>query len=115
MLVYTHSTLLSLDFDGDEMNMHLPQTEEAKAEAMFLMGTMNNIVTPRNGEPLISATQDFITCVFLLSGRDIFYDRSQFAQICGYMGDALLDIELPIPAIIKPVTLWVYQTSYIYF
>lgn len=99
-------TNIDLDFDGDEMNMHLPQTEEAKAEAVMLMGTQNNIVTPRNGEPLISATQDFITCCFLMTGRDIFYDRSQFAQICCYMGDSLLDVKLPPPAIIRPVTLW---------
>ena len=49
------------DFDGDEMNLHLPQTEEAKAEAITLMGSKSNIVTPRNGEPLIAAIQDFIT------------------------------------------------------
>lgn len=40
------------DFDGDEMNMHLPQTEEARAEAAELMAVPKNIVTPRNGEPL---------------------------------------------------------------
>ena len=49
------------DFDGDEMNLHLPQTEEAKAEAITLMGSKSNIITPRNGEPLIAAIQDFIT------------------------------------------------------
>ena len=42
---------------GDEMNMHLPQTEEAKAEAEELMCITNNLVTPRNGEPLVAATQ----------------------------------------------------------
>ncbi|CAF5211656.1 unnamed protein product, partial [Rotaria magnacalcarata] len=49
------------DFDGDEMNLHLPQTEEAKAEALILMGTKSNLVTPRNGEMIIGATQDFLT------------------------------------------------------
>jgi DNA-directed RNA polymerase III subunit RPC1 len=49
------------DFDVDEMNLHLPQTEEAKAEAITLMGSKSNIITPRNGEPLIAAIQDFIT------------------------------------------------------
>ena len=32
---------------GDEMNMHLPQTEEARAEALTLMGVKNNIITPK--------------------------------------------------------------------
>ena len=37
------------DFDGDEMNLHLPQTEEARAEARHLLGVHNNLVTPRRG------------------------------------------------------------------
>ena len=43
-------TPYNADFDGDEMNLHLPQTEEAKAEAITLMGVKNNLITPRNGE-----------------------------------------------------------------
>jgi hypothetical protein len=45
------------DFDGDEMNLHVPQTEEARAEAIELMGVLNNLVTPRTGELVIGATQ----------------------------------------------------------
>ena len=99
-------TPYNADFDGDEMNLHVPQTEEARAEALVLMGTKNNLVTPRNGEPLIAATQDFITASYLLSRKDVFYDRSQFVQICCYMEDANQMIEIPNPAIMKPVQLW---------
>ncbi|CAG2183580.1 unnamed protein product, partial [Oppiella nova] len=63
-------TPYNADFDGDEMNLHLLQTEEAKAEASVLMGTKNNILTPRNGEPLIAAIQDFITGAYLLTQKD---------------------------------------------
>ncbi len=45
------------DFDGDEMNLHLPQTEEARAEALCLMGSTANLATPKNGEIMIAATQ----------------------------------------------------------
>ena len=45
------------DFDGDEMNVHVPQTEEARAEAALLMGVEHNLATPKNGEILIAATQ----------------------------------------------------------
>jgi len=45
------------DFDGDEMNVHVPQTEEARAEAALLMGVMHNLATPKNGEILVAATQ----------------------------------------------------------
>lgn len=38
------------DFDGDEMNLHLPQTEEARAEATLLMGTVSNLCVPKSGE-----------------------------------------------------------------
>ncbi|KAJ3099768.1 hypothetical protein HK100_004836 [Physocladia obscura] len=94
------------DFDGDEMNLHVPQTEEARAEAQELMGVKNNLVTPRNGDPLIAATQDFITASFLQSRRDVFYDRTQFCQIVNYMFDSLVNIELPPPTILKPMKLW---------
>ena len=51
------------------MNMHLPQTEEAKAEAEELMCITHNLVTPRNGEPLVAATQDFLTGAYLLTQK----------------------------------------------
>lgn len=44
------------DFDGDEMNIHVPQTEEARAEARTLMNVKNNICVPKAGEPLVAAT-----------------------------------------------------------
>ncbi|CAE6465940.1 unnamed protein product [Rhizoctonia solani] len=96
------------DFDGDEMNLHsdVPQTEEARTEAFILMNVRQNIVTPRNGEPIISAIQDFITASFLLSSKDRFFDRRQFTQICSYFGDAELQIDIPPPTIIKPARLW---------
>uniref|UniRef100_H2ZH13 DNA-directed RNA polymerase subunit n=1 Tax=Ciona savignyi TaxID=51511 RepID=H2ZH13_CIOSA len=97
------------DFDGDEMNLHLPQTEEAKAEALFLMGTKNNMVTPRNGEPLIAAIQDFITAAYLLTQKDVFFSRAQAARLISYIiayEDRTTKIDLPPPCIIKPSTLW---------
>lgn len=94
------------DFDGDEMNLHVPQTEEARAEAMNLMGVKYNLTTPKNGEPIIAATQDFITAAYLLSDKDCFFDRKSFTYICTHMllGDTHLD--LPPPTIFKPQMLW---------
>ncbi|KAF8075932.1 hypothetical protein FPV67DRAFT_389261 [Lyophyllum atratum] len=94
------------DFDGDEMNLHVPQTEEARTEALELMSVKHNLVTPRNGEPVIAAIQDFITASFLLSRKDRFLDRRQFTQICCYFGDANMQIDIPPPTIWKPVRLW---------
>jgi len=94
------------DFDGDEMNMHLPQTEEARTEAQLLMGVENNLITPRNGEPLVAASQDFLTCSYLITQRDVFFNREKFCSLCCYFGDAAEEIEIPPPAIVKPVALW---------
>lgn len=94
------------DFDGDEMNLHVPQTEEARTEAIELMGVKHNLVTPKNGEPIISAIQDFITAAYLLSSRDVFYDRKAFTQICMYMVGAEMHLDLPPPTLLKPAVLW---------
>ncbi|EGD81078.1 RNA polymerase III large subunit [Salpingoeca rosetta] len=94
------------DFDGDEMNLHVPQTEEARAEAAELMLTTNNLCTPCNGKPLIAATQDFITGAYLLTTKDVFLSRQDIAQLACYMGDGELLVHLPPPTIIKPMKLW---------
>jgi DNA-directed RNA polymerase III subunit RPC1 len=102
-------TPYNADFDGDEMNLHVPQTEEARAEAIELMGVKNNLVTPRNGQPLIAATQDFITGSYLISQKDTFLTKKEFTQIICYMTDASIRIDLPAPVIVK-----VYIYIYIY-
>ena len=94
------------DFDGDEMNLHVPQTEEARTEAVQLMGVKHNIVTPKNGEPIISAIQDFVTAAYLLSSLDNFYDRKTFITTCLGMLEQDTRFELPPPAIVKPQALW---------
>ncbi|KAJ4350395.1 DNA-directed RNA polymerase III subunit C1 (rpo31) [Didymosphaeria variabile] len=104
------------DFDGDEMNLHVPQTEEARTEATELMGVKYNLATPKNGTPLIAAIQDFITAAYQLSSKNNFFDRGTFTQICNYMfaGEGAFDpstgryhpIELPPPTVLKPQALW---------
>lgn len=94
------------DFDGDEMNMHLPQTEEARAEANLLMGVHNNLTTPRNGEPLVAASQDFLSASYLLTQKDQFFTFEQFCSLVAYFGDADEHIDIPIPTVMKPMRLW---------
>lgn len=102
-------TPYNADFDGDEMNLHFPQTEEARAEALVLMGNKSNLVTPRNGELLIAATQDFITGAYMLTQKDNFLNRGEACQLAATLlagDDTNMQIDLPPPAIRKPVTLW---------
>lgn len=63
------------DFDGDEMNLHVPQGEEARAEAHTLMKVQEQISTPRYGGPIIGAIQDFITAAYFLTKSGTYFDR----------------------------------------
>ncbi|KAI5172620.1 DNA-directed RNA polymerase III subunit RPC1 [Nematocida sp. LUAm3] len=72
------------DFDGDEMNIHLAQNTEARVEALELMGVKNNLVVPRNGQPLVAATQDFITGAYLITDKDVFFNREEIGQLLAY-------------------------------
>lgn len=94
------------DFDGDEMNLHLPQTEEARAEAIQLMGVQQNIITPKDGELVIAATQDFLTASFLITQKDVFFTKDKFCQVCSFFTASTEQIDLPPPSIVKPVELW---------
>ncbi|MES1909449.1 MAG: hypothetical protein MHM6MM_002182 [Cercozoa sp. M6MM] len=94
------------DFDGDEMNLHVPQTLEAVAEAKTLMRVDRNFITPKNGAPIVAPLQDFITASYLLTCKDVFLTRAEFMQICAYFADAAEHIDMPPPAIWHPVPLW---------
>ena len=48
------------DFDGDQMAVHVPLSEEAKAEARMLMLGSNNILHPKSGDPIVTPSQDMV-------------------------------------------------------
>ncbi|MEE9525598.1 MAG: DNA-directed RNA polymerase subunit A' [Candidatus Woesearchaeota archaeon] len=55
------------DFDGDEMNLHIPQTEEARLEAEILMEVQTQLISPRYGLSVIGCVQDAISGNYLLT------------------------------------------------
>src|SRR5215212_6756194 len=86
------------DFDGDEMNLHVPQSEEARAEAALLMRVQDQLISPRYGGPIIGGIRDFITGAFILTRDDTTLTREEFANLAligGYRG------ALPQPKIVK--------------
>ncbi|WKY01465.1 hypothetical protein Q1695_015455 [Nippostrongylus brasiliensis] len=103
-------TPYNADFDGDEMNLHVPQTLEAKAEADILMGVRSNLCTPRSGELVIGAIQDFITAMYLMTHKDTFFTLSEMCQLSAsvieYSSSRQTRIHLPRPSILKPTALW---------
>jgi len=68
------------DFDGDEMNIHVQQSEEARAEAKILMRVQENILSPRFGGPIIGGIHDHITGMFLLT-REKQIDKNSALEI----------------------------------
>lgn len=69
------------DFDGDEMNMHVFQTDESRAEAKSLMRVQEHILSPRFGGPIIGAIHDHISGAYLLTKPGSEFTEEQALQI----------------------------------
>jgi len=91
------------DFDGDEMNLHVPQSEEAQTEARLLMQVQDQILSPRFGGPIIGAIRDFITASYLFTRKSTFLTKEEVCRLllaAGYEGS------LPEPEIKEPEPRW---------
>ena len=89
-------TPYNADFDGDEMNLHVIQSEEARAEAKILMRVQEHILTPRYGGAVIGGIHDHISGAYLLSRPGTLINRRHGLEMLGsigYIGD--------LPAIVK--------------
>lgn len=72
------------DFDGDEMNIHGPQTEEARAEAEVLLNVESNLISPKNNSNLLGCIADAITGNFILGETDMLKeDAAQLLHEAG--------------------------------
>src|SRR2546425_3047517 len=69
------------DFDGDEMNLHVPQSEESRSEALMLMRVQDQILSPRYGGPIIGGIRDFITAAFLLTRDETTLSPAEFSNL----------------------------------
>jgi len=58
------------DFDGDQMAVHVPLSEEAKAEARILMLGANNILKPSDGKPIVTPSQDMVLGNYYLTTEE---------------------------------------------
>jgi DNA-directed RNA polymerase subunit A' len=82
------------DFDGDEMNLHVPQSEESRSEALMLMRVQDQILSPRYGGPIIGAIRDFLTGAYLLTRDETFLTPEQFTNLA-LAGDFQGDLPEP--------------------
>lgn len=72
---FSVTTPYNADFDGDEMNLHLPQSLETRAEIQELAMVPRMIVTPQSNRPVMGIVQDTLTAVRKFTKRDVFLDR----------------------------------------
>ncbi|MBT4065916.1 MAG: DNA-directed RNA polymerase subunit A' [Euryarchaeota archaeon] len=79
-------TPYNADFDGDEMNLHVIQGEEARAEAKILMRVQEHILTPRYGGAVIGGIHDHISGAYLLSRPDTQISKRNGLEILGNIG-----------------------------
>jgi DNA-directed RNA polymerase subunit A' len=91
------------DFDGDEMNLHVPQSMEASTEATILLEVQSHFLSPRYGGPIIGAIRDFITGAFLLTRRETLLNKS---ELCTILYAAGITGDLPKPKVSDPEPLW---------
>ena len=78
-------TPYNADFDGDEMNLHIPQTEEARAEAEILMEVQTQLVSLRYGLSIIGCTQDAISGNYVLT-KDATMRREDAIDLLAAVG-----------------------------
>ena len=91
------------DFDGDEMNLHIPQSEEAQTEARLLMQVQDQILSPRFGGPIIGCKTDFITSAYLFTKKSTVLSKEYVSRLllsAGYEGP------FPEPEIKRPEPRW---------
>uniref|UniRef100_A0A6N2NI13 DNA-directed RNA polymerase subunit n=1 Tax=Salix viminalis TaxID=40686 RepID=A0A6N2NI13_SALVM len=92
------------DFDGDEMNMHVPQSFETRAEVLELMMVPKCIVSPQANRPVMGIVQDTLLGCRKITKRDTFIEKDVFMNILMWWED--FDGKVPAPTIVKPRPLW---------
>jgi len=92
------------DFDGDEMNLHVPQSEETRAEVNQLCMVPLNVVSPQRNGPLMGIVQDTLCGIYKICRRDVFLNQHQVMNILLWVPD--WDGIIPQPAILKPTPMW---------
>ncbi|MFA6048815.1 MAG: DNA-directed RNA polymerase subunit A' [Candidatus Micrarchaeia archaeon] len=74
------------DFDGDEMNIHVPQNEEAQSEAEMLMKVQDQILSPRSGEPIIGPSMDQISGLYILTLPGLEFSKEDACHLLSSAG-----------------------------
>ena len=75
------------DFDGDEMNMFVPQSYEAYAEIKEIMAVQNQVISPQSNKPVMGLVQDCLLGALMITQRDTFIEKEDLMQILMQLPD----------------------------
>lgn len=92
------------DFDGDEMNLHVPQSDETRSEVKNLCMVPLQIVSPQGNKPLMGIVQDTLCGIYKMCHTDVFLTKEQVMPILLWVPE--WDGIIPQPAILKPRPRW---------
>jgi len=98
------TTPYNADFDGDEMNMHVPQSLAARTEAEQFMMVNKVIVSPQSNRPVMGIVQDALLSSSLMTRRDVFIGKEMLMNIMMWIEDwnGRPPFSMPRPAIMVP-------------
>ncbi|KAF9582603.1 hypothetical protein BGW38_010985 [Lunasporangiospora selenospora] len=109
---YANCNTYNADFDGDEMNVHFPQNEIARAEAKLIANTDSQYLVPTSGAPLRGLIQDHVVAGVWMTLRGTFFSRAEYQHLLYGALRPEIDntgngriVTLP-PTVWKPVPLW---------
>jgi len=96
-------TAYNADFDGDQMAVHVPLSAEAQAEARILMLSANNLLNPKDGNPVVAPTQDMVLGIYYLTtekekarGEGNFYINPYEAMLAYHEGHIELQARIVV-------------------
>jgi DNA-directed RNA polymerase I subunit RPA1 len=106
-LHYSACKAYNADFDGDEINMHFPQSNEARSEGYHIMNAAHQYLVPKDGTPLGGLIQDHIVGAVHMTMRGAVFEKEHYQQLV-FSAIPYTDrvIQMLPPAIMKPVQLW---------
>jgi DNA-directed RNA polymerase II subunit RPB1 len=90
------------DFDGDEMNLHVPQSVTARAEVQQMMMVPRVIISGQANKPVMGIVQDSLLGVQKMTKRNVMIEKDVLFNLLMWVED--WDGRVPIPAIMKPVS-----------
>jgi len=84
------------DYDGDEMNMHVPQSLQTENELRILASVPTQIISPRDSSPIISVVQDIVVGLYRISKEQSYVNNKQFFNIMAGNSKFTGDYQNPI-------------------